>query len=89
MADFKETLTVVKNSNCFMSFSCCKVKEDLAVDYDDDTLPSPPREIDWEEDITLDKAESIIAEFCETADKANTAIDTLLNCGRVMITEEY
>lgn len=52
MADFREVLEVSKNSTCFLSYSFCKTKEDLAV-VDDDQLPNPPMEIDWDDNATI------------------------------------
>lgn len=87
MADFRETLEVSKNSTCFLAFSWCRTKEDLATE--EGMLPNPPMEIEFEQEATLEEVSEMIDSFCETADKANMAIDALLNNGKITLTDEY
>jgi hypothetical protein len=87
MSDFKETLEVSKNSTCFLSFSWCRIKEDLATE--EGMLPNPPLEIEFEQEATVAEVAELLDGFCETADKASRAIDALLNNGHVTVVEEY
>ena len=87
MADFRETLEVKKNSTCFLSYSFCWTKEDLATE--EGMLPNPPMEIEFDVDATLGEVADLIENFCETADKCQAAIDALFNNGRIRISEEY
>ena len=88
MADFRETLEVSKNSTCFLSFSFCKTKEDLAV-VDDDQLPNPPMEIEFGDDATLDEVEDLIERFSENEEQCYAALQRLQNTGRLILTDEY
>ena len=87
MADFRETLEVVKNSSCFLAFSWCRTKEDLSTE--EGMLPNPPMEIEFEQEASIGEVSDLIDGFCETAHKASHAITTLLNNGKVTIVEEY
>ena len=87
MADFRETLEVSKNSTCFLSFSWCRIKEDLATE--EGMLPNPPLEIEYEQNASLEEVSKMIDSFCETADKASSALEALLNNGKAVIVEEY
>lgn len=87
MADFRETLEVSKNSTCFLSFSFCKTKEDLAVV--DDELPNPPMEIEFTDDATLGEVADLIERFSENEEQCFAALQTLQNNGKVTLTDEY
>ena len=87
MADFRETLEVSKNSTCFLSFSWCIIKEDLATE--EGMLPNPPIEIEFEQEATASEVAELLDDFCETASKASNAITALLNNGKVTVVEEY
>ena len=87
MADFRETLEVSKNSTCFLAFSWCRIKEDLATE--EGMLPNPPLEIEFEQEATIVEVAELLDNFCETADKANRAIGALLNNGKATVVEEY
>ena len=87
MADFRETLEVSKNSTCFLAFSWCRTKEDLSTE--EEMLPNPPMEIEFEQEASISEVSELIDNFCETAHKASHAITTLLNNGKVTIVEEY
>lgn len=89
MADFRETLEVSKNSTCFLSFSFCKTKEDLAVDYDEDTLPNPPMEIEFAQDATLGEVADLIERFSRNADECAFRMQQLLDTGKTRMTDEY
>ena len=88
MADLRETLEVSKNSKCFLSFSFCKTKEDLAV-VDDDQLPNPPMEIEFAEDATLGEVADLIERFTENEEQCFVALQTLQNTGKLTLTDEY
>ena len=88
MADFRETLEVSKNSTCFLSFSFCKIKEDLAV-ADEDELPNPPVEIEFAENATLGEVADLIERFSENEEQCFAALQTLQNNGKVTLTDEY
>lgn len=79
--DFKETLKVVKNSSCFLSYSFQITQEDLASESS--------KVLDSGKSVSLIVVSDLIDEFCETQDKANTAVNNLLRNGRVEIIEEY
>jgi len=87
MADFRETLEVSKNSTCFLAFSWCRTKEDLSTE--EGMLPNPPMEIEFEQEASLEEVAELLDDFCETASKATSAIDRLLNNGKVTVVEEY
>ena len=88
MADFREMLEVSKNSTCFLSFSFCKTKEDLAV-VDEDELPNPPVEIEFANDATLGEVADLIERFSENEQQCFAALQTLHNNGKVTLTDEY
>ena len=88
MADFRETLEVSKNSTCFLSFSFCKTKEDLAL-VDDDQLPNPPMEIDWDDNATIGEVSDLIDSLSDTSDEASVRIRQLLDTGRTRMVKEY
>lgn len=81
MADFKETLEVVKNSSCFMSFSFCKVQEDLATE--ETTV------LDWNDTASIGEVADIIESFCDKEDKVFNALQRLQSFGKVTIEDEY
>ena len=87
MADFREVLEVSKNSKCFLSFSFCKTKEDLALV--DDELPNPPMEIEFADDATLGEVADLIERFSENEEQCFAALQTLQNNGKVTLTDEY
>lgn len=91
VTDFKETLEIVKNSTCLLSYSYCWAKEDLALTEDEDGLPVPPVEVDFNThyDLTLEEAEKMLEDFTSTADECNAAIQKLLDTGRVRLVSEY
>lgn len=88
MADFRETLEVSKNSTCFLSYSFCKTKEDLAV-VDDDQLPHPPMEIDWDDNATIGEVSDLIDSLSDTSDEASVRIRQLLDTGKTTMIKEY
>lgn len=90
ITDFKETLEIVKNSTCLLSYSYCWTKEDPALE-EEDGLPAPPVEIDFNthHDLTLEEVERMVEDFTSTADECNAAIQKLLDTGRVRIVSEY
>ena len=88
MADFRETLEVSKNSKCFLSYSFCKTKEDLAL-IDDDQLPNPPMEIEFDDDATIGKVADLIDSLSDTNDEATMRIQQLLDTGRTRMVKEY
>lgn len=88
MADFRETLEIVKNSNCFLSFSFCKIKEDLAA-VDDDQLPNPPMEIEFADDATISEVADLIDSLSDTSDEASVRIRQLLDTGKTTMIKEY
>lgn len=89
MADFRETLEVSKNSTCFLSFSYCKTKEDLAVDYDEDTLPNPPMEIEFAQDATIGEVADLIDSLSDSVDESTLRIQQLLDTGKTRMVKEY
>lgn len=88
MADFREVLEVSKNSTCFLSFSFCRVKEDLAA-VDEDQLPNPPMEIEFADDATLGEVADLIERFSENEEQCFAALQTLQNTGKITLTDEY
>lgn len=88
MADFRETLTVTRNSTCFMSYSFCWVKEDLA-ELDEDGLQSPPAEIDWDDNATIGEITDQIERFCDKENKVFAALQELRSTGHITLTDEY
>lgn len=88
MADFREVLEVSKNSTCFLSFSFCKTKEDLAL-VDDDQLPNPPMEIDWNDCATIGEVSDLIDSLSDTSDEASVRIRQLLDTGKTTMIKEY
>lgn len=88
MADFREVLEVSKNSTCFLSFSFCKTKEDLAV-VNEDELPNPSVEVEFAEDATLGEVADLIERFSENEERCFAALQTLQNNGKVTLTDEY
>ena len=88
MADFREVLEVSKNSTCFLSFSFCKTKEDLAI-VDDDQLPNPPMEIEFADNATLGEVADLIERFSENEEQCFAALQRLQNTGRLILTDEY
>lgn len=87
MADFRETLEVVKNSKCFLSFSFCKTKEDLAVE--EGMLPNPPMEIEFAEDATIGEIADLIDSLSDSADESTLRIQQLLDTGKTTMIKEY
>ena len=87
MADFRETLEVVKNSTCFLSYSFCKVKEDLAIE--EGILPNPPMEIDWDDNATIGEVADLIDSLSDTSDEASVRIRQLLDTGKTTMIKEY
>jgi len=87
MADFRETLEVSKNSTCFLSYSFCKTKEDLAVE--EGMLPNPPMEIEFAEDATIGEVSDLIDSLSDTVDEASYRIQQLLNIGKTRMVKEY
>jgi hypothetical protein len=87
MADFRETLEVVKNSTCFLSYSFCKVKEDLAIE--EGILPNPPMEIDWSDDATIGEVSDLIDGLSDSADESTMRIQQLLDTGKTTMIKEY
>ncbi len=88
MADFRETLEVSKNSTCFLSFSFCKTKEDLAL-VDGDQLPNPPMEIEFADDATIGEVTDLIDGLSDTSDEASVRIRQLLDTGKTTMIKEY
>ena len=87
MADFREVLEVKKNSTCFLSFSFCKTKEDLAIE--EGMLPNPPMEIDWDDCATIGEVSDLIDGLSDTSDEASVRIRQLLDTGRTRMVKEY
>jgi hypothetical protein len=87
MADFRETLEVSKNSTCFLSYSFCKTKEDLA--NEEGMLPNPPMEIDWDDCATIGEVVGLIDSFSDTNDEACFRIQQLLDTGKTTMIKEY
>lgn len=87
MADFRETLEVSKNSTCFLSYSFCKTKEDLAVE--EGMLPNPPIEIDWDDNATIGEVSDLIDSLSDSADESTMRIQQLLDIGKTTMIKEY
>lgn len=87
MADFREVLEVSKNSTCFLSFSFCKTKEDLAIEKG--MLPNPPMEIDWNDCATIGEVSDLIDKLSDNADEASFRIQQLLDTGKTTMIKEY
>jgi hypothetical protein len=87
MADFREVLEVRKNSTCFLSFSFCKTKEDLA--NEEGMLPNPPMEIDWDDCATIGEVSDLIDSLSDTNDEACFRIQQLLDTGKTTMIKEY
>ena len=87
MADFREVLEVQKNSKCFLSFSFCKTKEDLATE--EGMLPNPPMEIEFDDNATIDKVADLIDSLSDTNDEATMRIQQLLDTGKTRMVKEY
>ena len=87
MADFREVLEVSKNSTCFLSFSFCKTKEDLATE--EGMLPNPPMEIDWNDCATIGEVSDLIDKLSDNADEASFRIQQLLDTGKTTMIKEY
>ena len=81
MADFKETLEVSKNSTCFLSYSFCKTKEDLAVD---ETL-----DIEFSDSATLGEVADLIERFSQNEQQCFETLQTLRDTGKVVMEDEY
>ena len=88
MADFREVLEVSKNSTCFLSFSFCKTKEDLAV-VEDEQLPNPPMEIEFADVATIGEVSDLINSLSDTNDEACFRIQQLLDTGKTRMVKEY
>ena len=87
MTDFREVLEVSKNSTCFLSFSFCKTKEDLAVE--EGMLPNPPMEIDCDDNATIGEVSDLIDRLSDSADECSFRIQQLLDTGKTTIIKEY
>jgi hypothetical protein len=87
MADFREVLEVRKNSTCFLAFTWCKTKEDLATE--EGMLPNPPMEIDWNDCATIGEIADLIDSLSDTSDEASVRIRQLLDTGKTTMIKEY
>jgi hypothetical protein len=87
MADFREVLEVRKNSTCFLAFTWCKTKEDLATE--EGMLPNPPMEIDWNDCATIGEVSDLIDSLSDTSDEASVRIRQLLDTGKTTMIKEY
>ena len=87
MADFREVLEVRKNSTCFLAFTWCKTKEDLATE--EGMLPNPPMEIDGDDNATIGEVADLIDGLSDTSDEASVRIRQLLDTGRTTMIKEY
>ena len=87
MADFKETLEVVKNSTSFLSYSFCWVKEDLATE--EGMLPNPPMEIEFADNATIGKVTDLIDSLSDSVDESTWRIQQLLDTGKTTMIKEY
>ena len=87
MADFREVLEVKKNSTCFLSFSFCKTKEDLATE--EGMLPNPPMKIDWDDCATIGEVSDLIDGLSDSADESTLRIQQLLDTGKTTMIKEY
>ena len=88
MADFREVLEVRKNSTCLLAFTWCKTKEDLAL-VDNDQLPNPPMEFDWDDNATIGEVADLIDSLSDTSDEASVRIRQLLDTGKTTMIKEY
>lgn len=87
MADFREVLEVRKNSTCFLAFTWCKTKEDLATE--EGMLPNPPIEIGWDDNATIGEVADLIDSLSDTSDEASVRIRQLLDTGKTTMIKEY
>lgn len=87
MADFRETLEVRKNSTCFLAFTWCKTKEDLATE--EGMLPNPPMKIDWDDNATIGEVADLIDSLSDSADESTLRIQQLLDTGRTRMVKEF
>ena len=87
MADFREVLEVSKNSKCFLSYSFCKTKEDLATE--EGMLPNPPMEIEFDDNATIGEVADLIDSLSDSADESTLRIRQLLDTGRTRMVKEY
>jgi hypothetical protein len=87
MADFREVLEVRKNSTCFLAFTWCKTKEDLATE--EGMLPNPPMEFDWDDNATIGEVADLIDSLSDTSDEASVRIRQLLDTGKTTMIKEY
>ena len=87
MADFREILEVQKNSKCFLSYSFCKTKEDLATE--EGMLSNPPMEIEFDDNATIGKVADLIDSLSDTNDEATMRIQQLLDTGKTRMVKEY
>ena len=87
MADFREVLEVRKNSTCFLAFTWCKTKEDLATE--EGMLPNHPMKIDWDDNATIGEVADLIDSLSDTSDEASVRIRQLLDTGKTTMIKEY
>lgn len=87
MADFREVLEVRKNSTCFLAFTWCKTKEDLATE--EGMLPNPLMEIDWDDNATIGEVSDLIDSLSDNADESTLRIQQLLDTGKTTMIKEY
>ena len=87
MADFREVLEVRKNSTCFLAFTWCKTKEDLATE--EGMLPNPPMEFDWNDNATIGEVADLIDSLSDTSNEASVRIRQLLDTGKTTMIKEY
>ena len=87
MADFREVLEVRKNSTCFLAFTWCKTKEDLATE--EGMLPNSPMEIGWNDNATIGEVADLIDSLSDTSDEASVRIRQLLDTGKTTMIKEY
>ena len=88
MTDFREVLEVSKNSTCFLSYSFCKTKEDLAL-VNDDQLSNPPIEIEFDDNATIGEVSDLIDSLSDSADESAFRIQQLLDTGKTTMIKEY
>lgn len=87
MTNFREILEVRKNCTCFLSFSFCKTKEDLA--NEEGMLPNSPMEIDWDDCATIGEVSDLIDSLSDSADESTFRIQQLLDTGKTRMVKEY
>ena len=87
MSDFREVLEVSKNSKCFLSYSFCWVKEDLATE--EGVLPNSPMEIKFDDNATIGEVSDLIDRLSDSADESTLKIQQLLDTGKVSMIKEY